>query len=426
MAPPSRSKAEFSNSMPMQTMLKPSMKNTVDNLDLEAANSNGKANNKSKQANYFSSTSTSNATTTRPSSESLTQSEPTNASPFGVKNPKIKATLSKASKYLCCCIPKSKTARWICLSVTTLVLIMIAIAGYFLWPKYPEVHVLHADIVGKFNFSSSNPAEPKNLNYITMSLRLRLNVSAINNNLYDLNIKKLDFDGFMFCNMSDIARYELPAAFTKVVKAIGPYPPANNIPSGYKPNTEPKIGSGTYDTLILPSKQNTTFTMDFVFVYSPDPVVGFLRDPFLAEIFRSCGITGPERPTKIDYNVVPTLNGLGKSNGLFGLGGIQNSILINCLANQTQIKALEDAPDGVDGFTLLEQIFGLINLNPRDGLKDSIPFHINWTPPRTDVGVVTMNAVIATGSKFSAWTVVPSKQISSTGGDTVPTPGTTN
>ncbi|KAJ3327798.1 hypothetical protein HDU76_011113 [Blyttiomyces sp. JEL0837] len=49
-------------------------------------------------------------------------------------------------------------------------------------------------------------------------------------------------------------------------------------------------------------------------------------------------------------------------------------------------------------------------------LNAQTPYTLMWTPPKTDVGVVTMNVVISVGSEESPWMVVKSIQIQSTGG----------
>ncbi|KAJ3263013.1 hypothetical protein HDU76_012322, partial [Blyttiomyces sp. JEL0837] len=98
-----------------------------------------------------------------------------------------------------------------------------------------------------------------------------------------------------------------------------------------------------------------------------------------------------------DSNLAP--NGVNAHVGVFAVNaGLRAQTAASCQAN----TVMNDAPES----TLTQAM----------PLNAQTPYTLMWTPPATDVGVVTMNVVISTGTKGTPWELVPSKQIMSAGG----------
>ncbi|KAJ3328192.1 hypothetical protein HDU76_010420 [Blyttiomyces sp. JEL0837] len=102
--------------------------------------------------------------------------------------------------------------------------------------------------------------------------------------------------------------------------------------------------------------------------------------------------------TTQDANLAP--NGLPEHVGVFAVNtGLRAQTTASCAA----LNVMNDAPEST-----------LTHAMP---LRASTPYTLMWTPPKTNAGVVTMNAVISVGSEESPWMVVPSIQLMSTAGN---------
>ncbi|KAJ3314801.1 hypothetical protein HDU76_002331 [Blyttiomyces sp. JEL0837] len=255
--------------------------------------------------------------------------------------------------YMCCCVPNTKMARFVCCGVTLAIFAILFAVGWLFWPRFPEIHVVSLDLEGDHPYSFYTDPGSANLNTLTLELRLIMNISAYNPNLYDLSVDTLNLNAWLYCNMSDIAVHDKPASYQPLVKLIGPAP-VNPDPY-YKPSTEPKIGSGNRTNLFFPSKKNSTFQMEFLFKYHPDTEVGLILDPALAEVFRACGVIGTRRPTRIDYLATSSVNRL---QAIGYAPTVQNYVLINCPATDRQIQELANPPEGLTGVQILEGVFG--------------------------------------------------------------------
>ncbi|KAJ1552455.1 hypothetical protein HK405_011264 [Cladochytrium tenue] len=257
--------------------------------------------------------------------------------------------------YLCCCIPKNPVNRAICFIVTGIVLAALIVVGYLYFPRFPTIQVLAIEmnhIQGGFVFAM-DPNYPNNLNKMTISVNLAMNVSVMNPNLYDMNVELIDLSAYLMVNQSALSKAESVAALG-LSSVVGPAP--TGAPSDYTPSYTPKIGFSNASNLIFPSKQNVTFGMTFTLQYSPDPEVGLIKDPAFAEVMNVCGQTGTARPALIDYVATSTVKSL-KSIGY--TPSVSGSIKINCPVSSSQISAFEDAVKGGESVSdALSSAFG--------------------------------------------------------------------
>jgi hypothetical protein len=95
----------------------------------------------------------------------------------------------------CCCLPKYKPLRLCCLISAPIILTAMIIAGYFLWPKFPQVSVNEislADLSDSISFSLA----PNSTNYNTLSMRLalKMSISCYNPNPYGILISQLQIN----------------------------------------------------------------------------------------------------------------------------------------------------------------------------------------------------------------------------------------
>jgi hypothetical protein len=121
--------------------------------------------------------------------------------------------------------------------------------------------------------------------------------------------------------------------------AIGPAPTAN---SNYTPSYSPLIGMGNATDLDFPARTTANFSLIFILAYSPDPMVGLLRDPAFAEFLNVCGITSRRRFAKINYDAISTVGRIY----LFGYKPkLSSSVSIGCPATADQIDEIRNSPD---------------------------------------------------------------------------------
>jgi hypothetical protein len=115
-------------------------------------------------------------------------------SPLGsTKKSKARKCLSTCYAYTCCCIPKNRTTRIICCSITWLILIGLVIFGVIYWPRFPGTNVLELKFdneAGAFRFEL--PAGSSNWNELSLTVNLKMNISASNDNVYPLKIENIE------------------------------------------------------------------------------------------------------------------------------------------------------------------------------------------------------------------------------------------
>ncbi|KAJ3411892.1 hypothetical protein HDV05_001527 [Chytridiales sp. JEL 0842] len=255
-----------------------------------------------------------------------------------------RACFSALYAYLCCCIPRNRKARTICLSITAVILVALGVVGFFYWPRFPEIKVVELKLNeidgGAFQFDLPESAKG-NLNQMTITLNLKMNVSLFNNNLYALKLETLDLKAYMICNKTEIKANRNPRSLN-IEKLIGPAPVGRD-PS-YVPSFTPLIGTSKKGNLFFPPKSNTTFEMIFEFKFTPDPMVGLLDDPAFAELLNVCGVTASRRrPVRIDYyasSQVAILKSLGY------VPVVEGFLNVECPATMEQINSLVNIGDG--------------------------------------------------------------------------------
>jgi hypothetical protein len=248
--------------------------------------------------------------------------------------------------YLCCCIPRNTVARRICLVITAFMFIGLGIVGYFYWPRFPTIKVVSLqlnDLSGAAFKFEIPPEAGGNLNLMTITLSLKMNVSCFNHNIYDLRVETMDLKAYMACNMTQILSSPGPASLN-LQSLIGPAPVGGD--PNYKPDTRPLIGTAKRDTLIFPAKTNSTFEMTFQLKYTPDPVVGLIKDPAFAELLNVCGITSRRRPVRIEYYAFSQVAIL-KSLGYVPV--VEGHLNVDCPAQKEQIEELLNLGRGSDG-----------------------------------------------------------------------------
>ncbi|KAJ3237007.1 hypothetical protein HDU78_004299 [Chytriomyces hyalinus] len=267
----------------------------------------------------------------------------------------------------CCCIPRSKKGKIICGVVVTVVVIFLAVVLFFFIPRYPEIRVNAINLknfdTGAFTFST--PGDNGNLNEMTFSLSLVMDVSTYNPNLYSLTVDRIDLTAQMMANTTYLTNplkvSPLSKSFAKLTSLVaehGSPPKANQKPSGYTPSSTADIGTGLVQGIKFPSKTWVNYTMVFNLNYTPDPYVGLLNDPTVQEIADACGITSryhpPGRPMKIHYEAATTIS-LLKPLGY--VPGVSNDIMIACPIQVDQIDRIVSAVDaGNDPMTALKSV----------------------------------------------------------------------
>ncbi|KAJ3229964.1 hypothetical protein HDU78_008713 [Chytriomyces hyalinus] len=267
----------------------------------------------------------------------------------------------------CCCIPQSKKGKIICGVVVSVVVIFLAVVLYFFIPRYPEIRVNAINLknfdTGAFTFST--PGDNGNLNEMTFSLSLVMDVSTYNPNMYSLTVDRIDLTAQMMANTTYLTNplkvSPLSKSFAKLTSLVaehGSPPKANEKPSGYTPSSTAAIGTGLVQGIKFPSKTWVNYTMVFNLNYTPDPYVGLLNDPTVQEIADACGITSryhpPGRPMKIHYEAATTIS-LLKPLGY--VPGVSNDIMIACPIQVDQIDRIVSAVDaGNDPMTALKSV----------------------------------------------------------------------
>ncbi|KAI9324246.1 hypothetical protein DFJ73DRAFT_917476 [Zopfochytrium polystomum] len=250
------------------------------------------------------------------------------------------AFVTVLTDYLCCCIPRSKNGRIVCGVVTGVLLAGLAVVGYFFYPRFPAIQVLSIskDGANAFEFVQ-DPQYPKNFNKVTYRMRLAMNVSVYNSNLYDLHVDLIDLQAYLMVNTSAIKAEGVSPATLGLEKYIGPAP-SNPDPS-YVASTTPQVGTATTTTrLTFPARANTTFQMSFQFAYAPDPVVGLVKDPAFAELVNVCGRLGVARPALLAYAARTDVAGIKRVGVRPVVGG---EIRVRCPASKAQLALLEAA-----------------------------------------------------------------------------------
>ncbi|KAJ3115923.1 hypothetical protein HDU96_010869 [Phlyctochytrium bullatum] len=257
------------------------------------------------------------------------------------------------------CMPRSGKGRLICLLVFLILVAGLGVFGFFFWPRFPQIGVLGirtSDLArGTFEFSLP-PDANGNWNRVNITMRLKMNISCFNENLYDLKVESINLQANVEVNATAVNQARRPRDM--IPQSIIGAPPARD--PNYKPSGSRPIGVGSQSLIVFPAKKNKTFEMDFAINYTPDSQLGLLEDPTFVEFMNSCGVTQPQgrqRPTRISYSAVTTVSFLR----FFGYRPeITSQIFINCPVDTDTIVALSSASQSGNGSLteVIQQVFG--------------------------------------------------------------------
>ncbi|KAJ3077056.1 hypothetical protein HDU98_009457 [Podochytrium sp. JEL0797] len=247
---------------------------------------------------------------------------------------------------LCCCCPRKKSHKIVCGVSVVAVLIALALVGYFYFPRFPATEVYSIDLT---NLAGSNSPfrfsylhDDHNLNDVLIQMNLTMNVGTANPNRYGLYVNEIDMVARIMVNISQVYNPMLNkplTSFTELVEIVGPSPIP---PPGYYGSNDSVIGTATTtEGIFFPANTLVNYTLIFEMRYTPDPLLGILKDPTVMEIADACGITSrttpPGRPIKIDYVATSTIASLEALNYA---PKIKDSLHIICPFSQQQIDSV--------------------------------------------------------------------------------------
>lgn len=98
----------------------------------------------------------------------------------------------KKKKFMYCCIPIQKKARYICFGVTAFIMIILGVVGFLFFPRMPSFQVLSIDRLGNNSYSLTN-FDANNPNSFKFSMDMVMNISVLNSNWYHLKVDQITF-----------------------------------------------------------------------------------------------------------------------------------------------------------------------------------------------------------------------------------------
>ncbi|KAI9343597.1 hypothetical protein BDR26DRAFT_1006301 [Obelidium mucronatum] len=274
-------------------------------------------------------------------------------------------TPSRNFKTVLC--PKTKKGRIICCSSVILVLVGLSLILFFYIPRYPTTQVYTINLQNlsnlstPFSFSYKDPRKP-NFNELRLQMNLSMTVGTYNPNLYGLLVDEINLVAKLLVNESyvyDPLKTNSLISYGALVKVVGS-PPPSPLNTSYSPSNSSQIGTALYKNIYFPSKQWTNYTMIFQFDYSPDPIVGILRDPTILDLADVCGITSRYTPKgrgmRIGYTATTSIaafKALGFSPSL------SNELRVSCPFRQSQItEVIQRVQKGSTPYDAIKAVFG--------------------------------------------------------------------
>ncbi|KAJ1342677.1 hypothetical protein BSLG_002775 [Batrachochytrium salamandrivorans] len=191
--------------------------------------------------------------------------------------------------------------------ITAGLVVLAAILGFFLFPRFPSLKVLDIQVIPDSNQLSSNPDGVG----LIVKLAMAMNVSVVNPNRYHLKIETIDLSAMLQPNVTQLSGISLGTGAAPLAPVAG---------QGVQ------IGSGQHPTpIIFPPKQNTTFILNFNLSYV---TTDLLEDVGLGELLQGCGfLRSRPRPMIIRYKADAKIAFLR----LFGFTpAFEDDIRINC------------------------------------------------------------------------------------------------
>ena len=173
-------------------------------------------------------------------------------------------------------------------------------------------------------------------------------------NYCNLKVEKIDLRAYLQVNETALESQNVNPVVLNLQKFIGPAP--TGADPDYEPSVTPEIGFSHYPAVIFPARRNISLPMIFTFLYTPDPMVGLIKDPAFAEMLNVCGVLGVKRPARIGYSASTTVSTL---RNLGYIPKVDGNIGINCPVSPEQISAFQSAVqvEGQEPITALQSIF---------------------------------------------------------------------
>ncbi|KAI8613585.1 hypothetical protein BC830DRAFT_1131586 [Chytriomyces sp. MP71] len=193
-------------------------------------------------------------------------------------------------------------------------------------------------------------------------MNISMSVGTYNSNLYGLYVDDINLVANIVVNETYVYNPLLTSpltAFGSLNKLVGA--PKSTPDPSYHPSNNSQIGSAQLGhSIYFPSQTWVNYSMIFEFTYTPDPVVGLLRDPTVLELADVCGITSRtkadgNRNLRIHYvatSSLPSLKALGFNPQL------SNDLFIRCPFSSDQINAVvSEVQSGVSVFQAIRDVF---------------------------------------------------------------------
>jgi hypothetical protein len=228
----------------------------------------------------------------------------------------------EAQKSKCCRFcPQTRKGKFICVFCILAFLVTVICIAYFYIPRVPEFSVLYVNVRpvnGKIPLNISQLSiNPTN---ISIQLPIFMGISVINPNRYDLTVDTFDLTAYIQPNVSELNGSGLPGTLMSTV-------------------SDSKVAYGVYGSRNFLSNDNTTFEIQILLNYTPDPTLGLLNDPAFGDLLQVCGIKqrSENRTMKIKYDVGIEISSLARL-GIHPV--LPNQVSIKCPLTEKHVDDL--------------------------------------------------------------------------------------
>ena len=210
------------------------------------------------------------------------------------QEPNANVDSRRRERRICCCF---KTRSGCCLTIFPLVLVLLAVVAFFLWPRYPSFY--HSDPF----IRDGNSAQIATSAGIVSTSNVNAVIPAVVSSLHSASESNPFFISFpMAIGFFVYSPNYIPLVTDSIAyKAV-------YLLNGVQNNG--LTSNGTADHVTFYGRSNTSFMMPFDVVYQTSASV--LGDPVLSALITSC--TGSNRQMKFRYYVtitIPVISALG-------------------------------------------------------------------------------------------------------------------
>ncbi|KAJ3240918.1 hypothetical protein HDU81_002421 [Chytriomyces hyalinus] len=249
----------------------------------------------------------------------------------------------------------------------------------------PQKQEVTAELRNEYmpHFTYKNPDDP-NLNEIILKMNLTMSVGTMNPNIYGLDVDAINLMANVVVNTTYIYNplFTNPlSSFGALVRLTGSPRNAAGADSNYRPSNNSQIGTATHGKIYFPSKTWVNYTMIFEFVYTPDPVVGLLKDPTILELADVCGITSRYKPEsanrtlRIHYLATSTIEIL-KPIGY--APQISNDLMIRCPFSKSQVdEVVEEVQSGMSSVGPSRFLLIFENVSRIEKCNSCVQYNVN-------------------------------------------------